>query len=275
MPWTIRSSLGLIVATLALASAGCGGGGGGSGTAVLAEGIWMGEDSTNGLSLVGLIDANGASDFIRADGAQFVGQAAQAGGNVTFTLQGVSQFGSAFGSGGPTYGSGTFDATVQGGEGGAAMAGTLQFTPNAGSAASAQWNLDFDVVYNVASSLTAISGNYADTIVPVADGVDPLQGASVSISTAGQMSGQNPNNSCVLNGTVSVVDTAHDVYQVAYTLSNCVDTASGAFSALNGVALTGLAYQDPTYNPVLVLMGVTGEDGAGHHYGIVSQLSVD
>jgi hypothetical protein len=109
----------------------------------------------------------------------------------------------------------------------------------------------------------------------VAEGVDPLVGASVSITTAGEISGQNPNNSCVINGTVSVINSAHSVYQVSYTLANCVDTASGSFSALNGVAFTGLAYRDPSYNPVLVTVGVTGTDSAGHHYGIVSQLSAN
>lgn len=273
MHWSVRSGFGLIGVALALASAGCGGGS--SSSTALAAGIWLGEDSTEGLNIVGLVDANGAADFIRADGAQFIGQVTQTGSAATFALQGVTQFGSAFSSGGPTYGSGTFNATTDAGESGASMAGTLSFTPNGASAESSQWTMDFDVVYNGASSLSTISGTYGDTATVVADGVDPLQGAAISITTGGEISGQNPNNSCVLNGTVAVIDASHDVYQVSYSLASCVDTSTGNYSALNGVSFTGLAYQDPTYNPVLVLMGVTGEDVAGNHYGIVSQLSVD
>jgi hypothetical protein len=272
MHWSVRSSVGLIGAVLGLASAGCGGGSSSS-SGGSPSGVWMGEDSTNGLNIVGLVDATGAGDFIRADGAQFIGQAAQSGSNTSFALQGVTEFGSAFGSGGPTYGSGTFTAAVDSGEGGSSMAGTLSFTPNGGSAASWQWTMDFDVIYSAASSLALISGNYTDPTTVVADGVDPLQGASISITTAGVISGQNPNNSCVINGSVSVVNAAADIYQVSYTLQSCVDTSTGTYSALNGVSFTGLTYRDPTYNPVLVMFGVTGEDVAGHRYGIVSQLS--
>ncbi|HEY7930300.1 MAG TPA: hypothetical protein VID71_09820 [Steroidobacteraceae bacterium] len=272
MHWSMRSSLGLIGTVLALASAGCGGS---SDTSLSPTGVWMGEDSTNGLNIVGLVDANGAADFLRADGAQFVGQGNQMGNSVSFPVQGVTQFGSAFGSSGPTYGSGTFNADISGGEGGSALAGTMTFTPNAGSAATWQWNMSFDLIYNSASSLATISGNYGDTATVVADGLDPLQGASVSISTGGVVSGQNPVNSCVLNGSVTVVNALHSIYQIAYTLQNCVDTATGSYSALNGVSFSGLAYRDPSYNPVLVMMGVTGEDGAGHHYGVVSQLSAN
>ena len=272
MRWSMRSSLGLIGTMLALASAGCGGS---SDTSLSPTGVWMGEDSTSGLNIVGLVDANGAADFLRADGAQFVGQGMQSGNSVSFPVQGVTEFGAAFGSGGPTYGSGTFNAAISGGEGGSALAGTMTFTPTGGSAASWQWNMNFNVIYNSASSLALISGNYGDTATVVADGVDPLQGASVSMTTGGEMTGQNPINSCVLNGTVTVIDDLHSIYQVAYTLQNCVDTSTGTYSALNGVAFSGLAYRDATYNPVLVMMGVTGADGAGHHYGIVSQLSAN
>lgn len=272
MHWSTRSSPGLIAALLALASAGCGGS---SDSSLSPTGVWMGEDSTNGLNIVGLVDANGAADFLRADGAQFVGQGMQTGNSVSFPLQGVTQFGSTFGSGGPTYGSGTFNAAISGGEGGSALAGTTTFTPNGGSAGSWQWNMNFDAIYNSASSLAIISGNYGDTATVVADGVDPLQGASVSITTGGQISGQNPVNSCVVNGSVTVVNALHSIYQVSYTLQNCVDTSTGSYSVLNGVAFSGLAYRDASFNPVVVMMGVTGQDAAAHQYGIVSQLSAN
>lgn len=267
----IRSGFGVMGAALALVCAGCGG----SDSTPSAAGVWMGEDSTDGLLLIGLVDANGAADFLRADGAQFIGQSTQSGSNVTFSLQGVTQFGATFGSGGPTYGSGTFHAAIDSGEGGSSMAGTTSFTPNGGTAANEAWTMNFDVIYNSASELAVIAGNYGDVAPIVADGVDPLTGASISITSGGEISGQNPNNSCVINGTVSTVNTAHSIYQVSYTLANCVDTANGTFSTLNGVAFTGLAYRDPSYNPVLVDVGVTGTDVAGHHYGIISQFTAN
>ena len=273
MHWSIRSSFGLIGIALAVVSTGCGGSNGNSNPD--AAGIWKGEDSTNGMLLTGIVDANGAADFIRADGAQFVGQATPSGSNVSFALQGVTQFGSAFGTNGPTYGSGTFSASVDSGEGGSSLAGTLSFTPNGGTAANATWSMNFYVIYNGASALGLLAGTYGDVAPIVANGVDPLAGATISITSGGQISGQNPNNSCVINGTVSIVNAAHDVYQVSYTLSSCVDTGNASYSDLNGVTFSGLAYQDPTYNPILVNIGVTGLDSAGHHYGIVSQLTAN
>lgn len=268
MHWMFRSSLGFAAAALALASTGCGG----SSATPTAAGIWQGTDATNGLLITGFVDSSGAADFIRADGAQFYGQAQVSGNAASFTLQAVSEFGSTFGTGGPTYGSATLHAQLDTQQD---MSGTLNFTPNGGTASTAAWSFDFNVIYGDISSLAIVSGNYTDSSAVVADGVDPLLGASVSISSGGQITGQNPNNSCVINGTVALINAQFDMYQVSYTLSSCVDNATASFSALNGVTFSGLASQDPTYNPAHLNMAVSGQDGAGNHYGIVSQLLAD
>lgn len=233
------------------------------------QGLWTGMDS-NGLLLTGLIDAAGHADVIRADGTQFTGTALVSGTQLTMAVDGYTQFASKFATGIPPFGTGSFRGTLNSQK---TLSGTLSFMPAGGSTQGSGWTLSFNTLYDTASSLQTLSGTYGDSAQAVNEGEDPLEGGSVTISTDGQMSGQNPYNACVLNGSATIVDAHHDLYAIQYTLANCVNTLNGDFQQLNGVAFSGVADLSSATVPVELLMAVTGEDAAGDHFGIVSQLS--
>jgi hypothetical protein len=249
---------------LALGAAACGGGSSTSSTAPItnasAAGIWTGTDSESGLTVTGIINSAGLSDFIRADGVQYIGTAQVSGTTVAITLDGYAQFGSQF-SDGSTYGIGTLNATVSSGT---SIDGTLSFTTTDNTMISSTWSLTFDSLYNSASSLSSISGNYTDSSTN-----DPSNGATVSITSGGVISAQNPSNGCVLNGQVSTNNTSYDVYEVSYTYESC----TGTDAALNGVQFTGLAILNTGVSPAQLLIGVTGQNSGGTNYGLISGLT--
>jgi hypothetical protein len=75
-------------------------------------------------------------------------------------------------------------------------------------------------------------------------------------------------NGCVLSGSVSTSDSAHDVYEVAYSYANC----TGTYQVLNGVQFTGLAYLNTNLSPAQVTIAATGAS-ATDKYGIISTLN--
>jgi hypothetical protein len=219
-----------------------------------ATGIWSGSDSVSGLGVTALINSAGEATFIRADGVQFVGSAEVSGSTLAVTVNGYSDFPSAF-SDGSTYGLGTVNGTVTTG---ATISATLDFTTSGGSAISGTWSLTFESLSNTSSSPAAISGNYTDAVT----------GAVLSITSLGGMTSQNPSNSCVLNGSVSSSDPTHNIYEVAYTYEDC----TGTYLALNGVQFTGLASLNTNLSPGQITMAVTGSSTSGK-YAIVSTLN--
>jgi hypothetical protein len=250
---------------LALGAAGCGGGSDNASsttttTNASAAGIWNGTDSQSGLSLTGIINSAGLSDFVRSDGVQYIGTAQVSGTTLAITLDGYAQFGSQF-SDGSTYGIGTFNGTVSTG---GSISGTLSFTTTDNTAISSTWSLTFNTLSNTASSLSAISGNYTDST-----NGDPSNGATISITSAGVITAQNPSNSCVLNGQVATNNTSYDVYEVSYTYESC----TGTDAALNGVQFTGLAILNTGVSPVQLFIGVTGQSSGGTSYGLTSALA--
>ncbi|HEX4024482.1 MAG TPA: hypothetical protein VHX52_07240 [Steroidobacteraceae bacterium] len=257
---------------LAACTAGCNGDLGSSGngsssssTAASAAGVWSGTDSASGLVLTAFVNSNGQADFFRSDGVQFIGMVQVSGTTLQVALNGYTQFQSQF-SDGSTYGVGTFNGTVSAGS---SISGTLNFTTNNATASTSTWSLTFDSLYDTASSLGAISGNYTDNVAAVSGGADPLSGASVTISSAGVLYGQGSANDCVLNGTVTVGNSSYDLYEVSYTYENC----TGTYAALNAVPFTGLAEINSKVSPAQILMTAEGESSGGVYYAIISQLS--
>jgi hypothetical protein len=263
----IRLNGSLALLPLALAIAGCGSGSldlGGSDsnpTTASAAGIWVGTDSASGLTLTGIIDAAGAADFIRSDGTQYFGTAQVSGTALDVTLDVYTQFGNQFGDG-STYAVGTFSGMING----SSLSGNVSFTTTDNNAVMSMWSLTFDTLYNTASSLSDISGNYMDT-----SSDDPLSGAAVSISGTGAITAQSASTGCVLNGQVSTVSTSSDAYAVSYTLENC----AGADAVLNGIALSGLALLNSNASPVQIVLGVRGQSASGSNYGIASVFTLN
>ena len=220
-----------------------------------ATGIWGGTDSATGLSIIGYINSAGQAVFIRGDGVQFVGPTQVSGDTLVAAVVGYTDFGTTFNDG-STYGLGTLNGTVSTGT---SLTLSLTFTTNGGTMQNSSWSLAFNSLSNAGSSLGTISANYTDN----------ASGSVVTIAADGVMTGQNPQNGCVLNGTVTVTNSTYDVYQVTVTYENC----TGSYAALNGVQLTGLAAVNKGTSPTQVTIGLAGASATGK-YAIVLNLVV-
>jgi hypothetical protein len=140
----------------------------------------------------------------------------------------------------------------------ASITATTQFKTDNGTSVSGAISLSFNSLYNVASSLAAISGNYTD----------PGTGDVYSVSSSGVISWQDAMTGCVGNGTISIINASYNAYRVQFSYGNC----TGAAAVLNGVAFSGLASLDTAGSPVQVLIGVSGEAG-GNNFGVVLDLN--
>jgi len=218
-----------------------------------ATGIWGGTDSVTGLNVAGYIDSAGEAVFIRADGVQFAGTTQVSGSTLVAAVVAYTNFGTTFNDG-STYGLGTLNGTVASGS---MLTLNLSFTTNGGTAETGSWSLTFSTLTNSGSSLNTISANYTDT----------ASGSVISISGDGVMTGQNPANSCVVNGTITVINSSYDIYQVSLTYENC----TGSYAVLNGLQLTGLAVFDPNTSPTQMTISIEGASTSSK-FGIVLYL---
>jgi hypothetical protein len=254
------------IAVAALLIAGCNGSSslagsdtsGSTTTTESAAGLWSGTDSASGLTMVAVINSTGQADFIRSDGTQFVGTVQVSGDSIASTLGVYVTFGNAFGDN-STHGLGTLSGTVTSS---GTMSANVAYTTDGGTAVSGVWSLSYATLSTTVSSLSAISANYTDGTT----------GAVVSISGTGQMTSQDSNTGCVLNGTVSTTTGGVDAYLVAYNYESC----GGTSAVLNGVPFTGLAVLNPDVSPAQVIIGVSGQStqqSTTVYYGIVSYLN--
>lgn len=218
-------------------------------------GIWTGTDSVTGLAVAGYINSSGDADFVRADGAEFIGPTQVSGDTLVAAVIGYASFGNSF-SDGSTYGIGTLNGTVTTAS---ALTLSLTFTTNDGTAQSGSWTLSYSTLSTTGSSLGSVSANYTDS----------SSGATLSINGNGVMSGQNATNSCVLNGSITVSNSSYDVYEVSFTYEDC----TGTYAALNGVQFTGLASLNTTSSPAQLSIVVSGASSSSK-YALVLNLSV-
>ena len=259
MNLTLLRPLALVAGAAAGLAAGCnstddGTGSGSSTTNASATGVWSGTDSVSGLAVTAIINAAGDAVFMRSDGILFVGPAQVSNDTLAVAVDGYSDFPTTF-SDGSSYGIGTLNGTVSTGS---SIAATLTFTTNGNTAISGTWSLSFAAESNNASSTSAVSGNYTDTVT----------GAVLAISSNGVMTSQNASNSCVLNGSISTDDSTHNIYEVAYSFENC----TGTYASVNGVQFTGLATLNTAVAPAQLTMAVSGASSSSK-YGIVSTLN--
>lgn len=228
-------------------------------------GIWTGTDSATGMQMIGLIDSSGAADFFFSNGEQFIGTAQVAGTAIAISLDGYTQFNAQF-SDGSTYGVGTFNGTLTSGS---SLTGTLSFTTSANSATMSTWSLTFSSLYDMAESLSSIDATYTGSTSAVTSGLDPLGGATVTISSTGTLFAQGPSNGCVANGTVATGDASYNMFEVSYTLESC----TGTYAVLNGIKFSGLAYVNTSDSPAQIVVTVTGQGTSSVYYGLVSDLT--
>jgi hypothetical protein len=242
--------------------AGCGGGGGtapsgGSSptpTNASPGGIWRGTESVSGLQILGLVDETGDFHFIRSDDAQYVGTASMSSNSLTGSLEGFVPLGFVF-SDGSTHGTGSISGTVQARS---SINLTTQFRTDGGTASSGTLNLTFDSLYNRASSLATLAGNFTN-----------LQTAAVvTVNTDGSIFSQDPTTGCVVNGAASIINATYNAYHIQFSYGNC----TGQAAVLNGVQFTGMATLDNKVTPEQAVIGVTGQAG-NTKYAVVLLLN--
>jgi len=241
------SWMALVALIATLTACGGGGGGGSTSTSVPANaspgGIWKGTDSATGQTVLGLVTENGQFHFIQADDTQYVGTVTTSGNTLQGTFAGFAPFGTTFPDG-TTHGTGTVSGSIQARS---SITATTTFTTDAGTSNSSQLTLTFDTLYDQPSSLATIAGNYTD----------PTTGTVYSVSGSGAIFAQDATSGCVINGTVSIINSSYDAYGIAYTFANC----TGSYAVLNGVQMSGIGTLDTTVSPEQAIIGVSGSSG--------------
>jgi hypothetical protein len=140
---------------------------------------------------------------------------------------------------GSTSGTGTISGTVSQRS---SMTLTVSGTTSMGMALGPDtYTWSFSSLYDTASSLATIAGNYTD-------GPDTL-----SIDGNGVIFEQDPATGCVINGQVALINAQYNAYSASITYSSC----TGTFSAANGLTYTGLATLDQTVSPAVLDFGLS------------------
>jgi hypothetical protein len=225
--------------------AACGGGGGssvGSTTTPVANaepgGIWQGTDPISGLTLEGAITEAGQMRFIASDGGQYVGSVTTSGSSISGSFSGYAPTGSAY-QDGSNHGTGTLTGTITERQ---TISATISFTTANNTQSSGSATFSFNAMYDSGSSLLAVDGNYTDV----------NSGATVNVNN-GVIFAQDPVSECVINGSVSIINSAYDVYDVSYSFSGCI----GDSAYLNNTTATGLAILDTSMTPNDAIIGVS------------------
>lgn len=248
----------------AVALGGCGGGGGGGMasmtppmvTAQSVGGIWKGQftdefgASVSGIAIVaedgrfffeaanpsnGCIEA--ATGTLSVSGASFSGSAqiSLQSSSTTPTAQVACVFADNASSG-----SSNLSGTV-------AQRASLTLTENTKTAnglalAATTTTLAYDALYSQPSSLAAIAGNWTTA-----------SGLVISIAANGAIFAQDARTGCVVNGQVSLINSAYDAYAATATYSNC----AGNLAIYNGVTANGLLAVDAAASPNRLYAGYT------------------
>lgn len=86
--------------------------------------------------------------------------------------------------------------------------------------------------YEKSSSLASVAGTYKDWWELFEEEI------VLTITNSGTLSARAPSAGCDVNGTISVINSSYNLYDIRYTYSGCSDPY---FVPLNGVQFTGLA----------------------------------
>lgn len=236
----------------ALLMAGCGGGGGGGTqsaspppvTNASPGGIWEGTLGT-GQQVIGLVTESGEFHFLDIDEfAQYFGTVSVNGNATSANFTGYAELGSSFADG-TTSGTGSLTGTIQARS---KFTANSTFRTSAGNSNPNTIDLTYNALYDRDSSLATIAGNFTDL----------RTGSIVNVSSSGVAFSQNPDNGCVLNGSVSIIDAQFNAYRVQYSYSSC----TGVDAVLNGLTFRGLATLDNTASPELLLVGAQAQLGS-------------
>ena len=241
----VRSLCVLSLTTFCVACGGGGGSGSGGGDTnppppddQAIGGGWVGTDSA-GLEIFALSTESGRVHwFIPSTGEQGFGTGSVNGTAVTINYTYVAPLGSVL-EDGSSSATCTATGTIQERQ---SLAVTTNCTTDLGNAFSSSATLNYDSLYDVDSSLSAIAGNYDDF------------GVVLNVAANGVVFEQDPATGCVVNGQISIIDSQYNAYDVSITYSSCL----GDFAILNGATFTGIGYLNNTVAPEQVTVGLTG-----------------
>lgn len=230
---------------LSFALTACGGGGGG-GTPTITPpvvnqsvgGIWEGQDQA-GDEIVGLVTEDGRFHFIDLFGQGFGTASVTNGNQVSASYTYVADLGTTF-SDGSTSASCTLSGTVVERQ---SLTVNSQCTSTAGNTTQMSVTLTYNPLYNRDASLATIAGLYDDL------------GDVLTVSNDGVLFEQSASDGCVLNGQLSVVNSAYNAYDVQFSISSC----GAGLATLNGTTWSGIATLDNTSAPEALIFGVVGD----------------
>lgn len=201
-----------------LSVAACSGGGGGDpgpapgntgGTPVSAKttpGVWQGtvtSPTTGQSSVVGLTNGSGHSVWMTTDGRVWTGQMPMSGTQFNATMAGYMYPGSRFPDG-SNYGTWSMMAHYTNGT------WSGQFN---GSGDTTTFSFSMHPAYDRPASLDVLAGTYTRT-------TSVGYTMTMSFTQGGQLTGSD-SRGCVFNGTVTVPDSNHNLYQIAATVTSC------------------------------------------------------
>lgn len=233
-------------AAVTLLVCGCGGGGGSAAPSapppvnVSPGGFWSGVDATGG-EILAVVTETGRFHLLTLDDmSQGSGiMSVSNGNNISGSFQLVTQLGFMF-QDGTTLANCTLSGTVAERQ---TMTVTANCTTTAGLQEQATATLSYDATYERDSSLATIAGNF--------QGINDV----LNIAGDGTIFGQDPVLGCVVNGQVSIINSAFNAYDFEFTYRNCLGQAAN----LNGSSFSGIAALDNTVNPEVLIVTATGD----------------
>jgi len=216
----MKISTKILISLAALTVAACGGGssspasgntadtgntGGTSGSNKTTPGLWEGTvtSTTGQSSMVGLTNAAGQSVWMTTNGRVWSGQMPTTGTQFNATMAGYMYPGSRFPDG-TNYGI----SSMMFNYGNGAWTGQYSGTGDAGT-----FNVTMSPMWNQPASLGTLAGTYTRT-------TSIGYTMTMSIAADGVMTATDTRG-CVINGTVTVPDPTHNLYQISATATSC------------------------------------------------------
>jgi hypothetical protein len=234
-----------LLTAFSLSACGGGGGGGNSSSRVpnaAVGGLWFGTVSpVNEIAdeVTGVIAEDGRAYFLDEWDRMYWGSVSSAGNAITAHLTVADIFGYSLWD--DSYSAAlTLNGTAQARK---TLTGNWELTTTNKGYKSGKLDLAYDELYEEDSSLAKIAGNYQDFY-----GYD---GDVFNIAANGDIFKQFSYGSCVINGRVSIINSAYNAYDVLFDYNGCAPDSSYYGAKFRGVAVI-VHSVDHTQDAVLV-----------------------
>lgn len=143
-------------------------------------------------------------------------------------------------SDGSTWATGSLSGTVV--QGSSMTITPALTTANGTMLSSGSEALSFNAMYNQASAISDLAGNWTGPT-----------GVVTAVSATGIISAHDPTSGCTVSGQYSVLDTSVNVYSASATYADC----QGDASVLNGLTASGLVTLDTSTSPNELIGGMS------------------